>query len=356
MFKNYEKLSEVLKIMAPGTPLREALDNVLNAKIGGLIVIGNSPQVMEVVEGGFDINCDFRPTAVYELAKMDGAIILSSDLAKILKANVHLVPQCTLPSQETGIRHRTAERVARQTGAIVIAISQRRNLITLFNSNLKYVLRDNAYILTKANQAIQTLEKYKHILVNTLDNLSLLEFEEQVTVADVAQVLMRVEMVMRMAREIEMYVVLLGSEGQLINMQLMELTSKFEEEGLLIIRDYYVAQGEKKVDDLAKIIRQLAIDEKLEALAISRVLGFGGTLSSLELPVTSRGYRILRKLPRLPFPIIDNLVQAFNNFPRIMKAGIEELDNVDGIGEVRAKAIRDGLQHFREQLLLDRRM
>src|SRR5699024_10353191 len=184
-------MSDLLKLVAPGTPFREGLENVLRAKTGALIVVGYSSEVTEIVDGGFSINCDFSPSYLYELAKMDGAIILSEDVQRILYANTQLIPNSSIPSIETGIRHRTAERVAKQTGRLVVSISQRRNVITLYMGNLRYSLKDIGVILTKANQAIQTLEKYKSVQEQSFTNLGASEFEELVTLHEVAHVVQR---------------------------------------------------------------------------------------------------------------------------------------------------------------------
>jgi len=233
-----DQTSAVLKLVAPGTPLREGLDNIFRAKTGALIVIGYSKEMMEIVDGGFSINCEFTPAHLYELAKMDGAIILSQDMKRILFANTQLVPDSSIPTAETGTRHRTAERVARQTGHLVIAISQRRNVITLYQGNFRYILRDISVILSKANQAIQTLEKYKAVLDQALTNLSALEFEEMVTLQDVAMVIHRIEMVLRIKAEIDQYINELGTEGRLISMQLEELVANVEKEAYLLLKDY----------------------------------------------------------------------------------------------------------------------
>ena len=190
---------KILQMVAPGTPLYEGLENILRARTGALIVVGDSEKVMEVVDGGYQINAELNPANLYELAKMDGAIILSSDAKRILYANTHLTPDSIIPTLETGSRHRTAERVAIQTGEMVIAISQRRNLITLFKGNLRHVLRDVSTILVKANQALQTLEKYKSVLDQALVNLSALEFEDLATITEVAPVVQRTAMVSRIA-------------------------------------------------------------------------------------------------------------------------------------------------------------
>lgn len=354
MGKEVDKVTKALRILAPGTPLREGLDSILRARTGALIVVDDSQQVMEIADGGFQLDYDYKPAALYELAKMDGAIILSNDAKRIVWANTHLVPQMAIPTQETGIRHRIAERVARQTGAMVIAISQRRGLITLFQGNIKYVLKDITILLAKANQAIQTLEKYKNVLEEALTNLSAQEFEGTVTVLDVVKVIQRVEMVMRIIQEIEIYIYQLGTEGRLVSMQLEELARDVEEDGNLLIQDYYIAQGDRTPSQINKILRQCSTEELLDLGIICRILGYGGTPNSFDLTVTSRGYRLLRKIPRLPFAVVENLVASLYSLPKILEASIEELDNVEGIGEVRARAIKEGLARLQEKMLIDR--
>ncbi|NTZ19723.1 DNA integrity scanning protein DisA [Paenibacillus sp. JMULE4] len=347
-------MSQLLQLVAPGTPFREGLENVLRAKTGGLIVVGYSPEVMEIVDGGFSINCDFSPNYLYELAKMDGAIILSEDLKRILYANTQLIPDSSIPSTETGIRHRTAERVAKQTSKLVVSISQRRNVITLYQGNLRYALKDIGVILTKANQAIQTLEKYKSVLDQDLTNLGASEFEELVTLHDVTGVIQRIEMVLRIKAEINRYINELGNEGRLISMQLHELVGNTEYEAFLLIKDYVKDPSDEKVKEVLNSLKRLATDEMLDHSHIARVLGFPHATNSAEEIVSPRGYRVLNKIPRLPSVIIHNLIERFEQLPHLMMATIEELDEVDGIGEVRARTIKEGLKRIQDQVLIDR--
>lgn len=352
--KREEFMSSVLKLVAPGTPFREGLENVLRAKTGALIVVGYSTQIMDIVDGGFSINCDFSPANLYELAKMDGAIILSEDIKKILYANTQLIPDTSILSTETGIRHRTAERVAKQTGQLVISISQRRNIITLYQGNYRYSLKDIGVILTKANQAIQTLEKYKSVLDQALTNLSAMEFEELVSLNDVALVIQRIEMVQRIKAEIEKFINELGTEGRLISMQLEELVANLDIEAFHLIKDYHKDGEDEEVKRTLLELKKLNSDELLESQNLVRLIGYSGNLNLQEEPVSPRGYRILSRIPRLPSAIITNLVDQFLNLPRVMMATIEELDEVDGIGEVRARTIKDGLKRIQEQVFIDR--
>ncbi|KXZ38943.1 diadenylate cyclase [Alkalithermobacter thermoalcaliphilus JW-YL-7 = DSM 7308] len=350
--KKFDNMND-LKMLAPGTPLREGLENVLRAKTGALIVIGNSEEVMSIVDGGFNINSEFSPAYLYELAKMDGAIILSSDAKRILYANTQLIPDPMIPCFETGIRHRTAERVAKQTGEMVISISQRRNIITLYKGYSKYVLQETSKILAKANQAIQTLEKYKAVLDQAMINLSALEFEDLVTLYDVATVIQRIEMVLRIVNEVEKYIIELGNEGRLISMQLEELVGNIKEDEIWVFKDYNINEN-IDYEEFKKSLRNFTSEELLDLNNIVRLLGYFGSIHNLEYSVHPSGYRILNQIPRLPVHIIENLVQHFEKFQHILKASIEQLDEVEGIGEIRARYIRDGLRRRQEQVLLDR--
>ncbi len=349
------KLLQVLRQVAPGTQLREGLENILRAKTGALIVIGDNPEVTNIAEGGFAINADFSPAALYELAKMDGAIILTDDAKKIIAANTQLIPDLIIPSSETGIRHRTAERVAKQTGACVISISQRRSVITIYKGSLKYVLRDIGVILAKANQAIQTLEKYRSVLDQVVLELSNLEFQDAVTLYDVTKAIQRVEMVLRVEKEIAWYISELGIEGRLITMQMEELVANVATEGLLIIQDY-ATEPDKSAENIMEVISGWPAEDLLDMVLIARALGYSGSQGILDQNVTPRGYRVLRKIPRLPVPVIENLVSAFGTLQNILNASIEQLDDVEGIGEVRARSIKDGLRRYRDKLLQDRNL
>ncbi|MFS1514706.1 DNA integrity scanning diadenylate cyclase DisA [Chengkuizengella sp. SCS-71B] len=352
--KQLDVVSQILRLVAPGTPFRDGLENVLRAKTGALIVVGCTPEIMELVDGGFSINSDFSPNNLYELAKMDGAIILSEDIKRILYANTQLNPDPSIPSTETGIRHRTAERVANQTRKLVISISQRRNIITLYQGKLRYSLKDIGVILTKANQAIQTLEKYKAVLDQSLTNLSALEFEELVTLHDVTNVIQRLEMVLRIKAEIKKYIVELGSEGRLISMQLDELVATVDEEAYLLLKDYCKDIDEDFIQDVKQNLKKLTDDDLLEHQNILRIIGTFKSNVSLEETISPRGFRMLNKIPRIPTVIVMNLIQNFKNLPYILMATIEELDEVDGIGEVRARAIKEGLKRIQEQVFIDR--
>ena len=353
--KAYEKMKlETLRIVAPGTPLRAGIENVLRANTGGLIVVGYNEKVRSIVDGGFKINCSCTPSTLYELAKMDGGIILNEKADTILFANAQLVPDSSMPSTETGMRHRTAERVARETKSLVIAISQRRNVITLYQGNFRYALKDIGVILAKANLAIQTLEKYKTVLKQSIVALGALEYEEVVTYADLLQVFHRYVMVLRIKAELVTYLNELGTEGRLIRLQMNEILVDIESEGKWLIKDYTHDKNEDP-DDIVLRLQELAIQENLDESMMLKALGYNGYIH-LDEVIHARGYRMLHKIPRLPGLIIENLVQQFGSFSDIHKATVEELDDVEGIGEVRANKIKEGLRLLKIQLVTDRKM
>lgn len=348
-------ITEILKMIAPGTPIRDGLDNILKAKTGALLLItDNKENIQEVVDGGFNINEEYTSSKLYELAKMDGAIVLSGDMKKILFANAQLVPSYSIPTVETGTRHRTAERTARQTGELVISISQRRNIITVFKGYDRYILEDTDVVLNKANQAIQTLEKYKKVFDNKLNILNEYEFNDIVTLDNVITVIQRAEMVMRIVEEIQTQIYELGEDGRLVKMQLEELIGGLEKEEILIIKDY-IAPSRRKItpEKVLDGLSGLSHEELMRPQVIAKLLGYENFDNYDEVGVYTKGYRILSKVPRMPSNIVENLVKSFKSFQHILVADIEKLDNVDGIGEVRAMTIKQSLKRMQEQFVFD---
>ena len=347
-------ITNILKLIAPGTPIRDGLENILRAKTGALLLItDNNDIIKKVVDGGFTINEDYTSSKLYELAKMDGAIVLSGDLRKILFANAQLIPSHEIQTLETGTRHRTAERTAKQTGELVISISQRRNIITVFKGNDRYILENTDTVLNKANQAIQTLEKYKKVFDSKLNILNEYEFNDIVTLQNVIVAIQRAEMVMKIVDEVQRGISELGQDGRLISMQLEELVGGLEREELLIIKDYLGKGTNKTEDEALEEIIALPYEELLKASSIAKILGYENFDNYDEVGVYTRGYRILTKIPRVPNNIVENLVKSFKSFQHILAADIPELDEVEGIGEVRAKTIKQSLKRMQEQFVFD---
>ena len=349
-----DNITEILKLIAPGTAIREGLDNILKAKTGALIVIGDSEEVLNIVDGGFGINQEYTPSRLYELAKMDGAIVISSDLKTILFANAQLIPSPSIETTETGTRHRTAERTAKQTKELVISISQRRNIITIFKGNTRYVIEESSKVLGKANQAIQTVEKYKAVFDSKLSMLNEYEFNDIVTLDNVITAIQRAEMVMKMVEEVQKQIFELGEDGRLLEMQLQELIGDLEEEEMLIIKDYI---SPKKKDNAKKVLEEiieLELSELLNKNTVAKILGYENFDNYDEVGVYTKGYRLLNKIPRMPSNIVENLVKSFKSFQHILIADIPTLDQVDGIGEVRARTIKQSLQRMQDQFVFEK--
>ena len=352
-----EEIVEILKKVAPGTTLREGLDNILKAKTGALIVLSENEEVMDIVDGGFKLDLEFTPASIYELSKMDGAIVVSSDVKKILRANVQLIPDYKIKTNETGTRHRTAERVAKQTNEIVICISQRRGIITIFKGDYRYVINDTETVIMEATQMLETLEKYKKVFDHMLSVLTEHEFDDIVYLELVANAIYRSEMIMRMKAEVERTIVELGNEGRLINIQLLELIDNVEQEEKQIIQDYMV-QSKKKSrrneDTILEEIRKMDRKGLIDSEKIIKILGYDSdsTTELLDRNVSPRGYRVLNKIPKMPTSVIEKIIESFGSLQMVCNATVSQLDDVDGIGERRAKIINQSLKRLQEQNIL----
>jgi diadenylate cyclase len=343
-------LRAVLALLAPGTALREGMERIIRADRGALVVIGWTPEVEALVSGGFVIDIGATSQRISELAKMDGALILDGEASRVLRANVHLVPDPTIDTAETGTRHRSAERTAKQTGQPVIAVSEAMGMVTLYVGATKHVLEEVSALLVRANQALSTLERYRARLDEVSATLSAREVEDTVTVRDVVLTLQRAEMLRRIAIEVEEHVVELGTEGRLIQLQLEELVGSVVDERELVVRDY-LADRRRRLSRVLADVASLSTDDLLDAEKVAEILAYD---DQLERSVTPRGYRLLSRIPRLPASIIERLVARFETLPRIMEASLADLDSVEGIGGSRARMIQDGLRRLAEASLLER--
>ncbi len=339
-------MSAELRKIAPGTRLREGLDMIISARMGALIVVGDTASIEPLCNGGFAVDTPFTPQRLFELSKMDGAIVLDAECDRILRANVHLVPDAALATAETGMRHRTAERVSRQTGALALAISGRRNTVSLYLMGRRMQLDDIEVLLAKANQAIQTLQNYRYRLNEMLERLTLLEFEDLVTLGDVTEVVGRFEMLRRVAREVARFTMQLGTEGRLVKMQSDELTAGVSEEMSLVLRDYADEPANRRVAGIRDRLSEMPSERLFEVEAIAHVLGIA-TSELADQHIRPRGYRALAQIPMLPGSVVGRIVERFAAFPQIVRASVEDLDRVDGVGERRARAIVSGLARVR---------
>ncbi len=341
-----------LRLVAPGTQLREGLDRILQARMGALIVVGDGPEVLSVCSGGFLLDAEFTPQRLSELAKMDGAIILAADTSRVARANVHLVPDPDVPTSETGTRHRTAERVGRQLDVPVITVSEDMSLVAIHRRGEKHTLEPIPRVLARADQALQILTRYKARLDAVSGSLSALEVEDLVTVRDVATVLQRGEMVRRIAEEIEGYVIELGADGRLVLLQLEELVGGVEDDRRLVAKDYQ-SSADVELTNVMRALAQFDDEDLLDLGIVASVLDLDPAVG-IDGALQPRGFRLLHKIPRLPELVSDHVVQRFSNLQKIMRAGLGDLTEVEGVGEVRARAIKEGLSRLAETSILER--
>src|SRR5947208_769146 len=348
------RIVRALEMVAPGTALREGIDNIQDAHTGELIVIGDAEELAFLFSGGIKLDIDYTRQLLYQLAKMDGAIALNSSATKIAWANVQLMPDPTILTAETGTRHRTAERVSKQTDALVIAISERREVVSLYVDGAKYILEEIPAVLAKANQGLATLDKYRTRLDQVSTRLTALEFEGGVTLHDVLTVLQRAELVTRMAAEIERHIVELGSEGRLIEMQLDETMVGVSADKAALVHDYLVEDSDEHFQVALDSLVRLSHQDLLDFGRLAELLGYDRKLNTLDYPVSPRGFRILGRIPRLPKLVVQRIVAEFGGLEELLAANDGELETVDGVGEIRAKDIREGLRRQQEINLVDR--
>src|ERR1700750_313348 len=348
------RLVKALEMVAPGTAVREGIDNIVHARTGGLIVIGDPDELAFLFSGGIRLDIDYTPALVYQLAKMDGAIALNANATKIAWCNVQLMPDPTILTSETGTRHRTAERISKQTDALVIAISQRRDVVSLYVDGAKYILEEIPAVLAKANQALATLDKYRSRLDQVSTRLTALEFEGGVTLHDVLTVLQRAELVTRMAVEIERYIVELGTEGRLIEMQLEETMVGVAADRSALVHAHVPENTDEAFAAALDQIGRLPHQDLLDFGRLAEVLGYDRKLHTLDYPVSPRGYRILGRIPRLPKLVVSHIVKELCGLDELLAATDAELEGVEGVGEIRAKEIREGLRRLQEINLVDR--
>ncbi|MGH3940801.1 MAG: DNA integrity scanning diadenylate cyclase DisA [Pseudonocardiaceae bacterium] len=345
-------LRETLARLAPGTVLRDGLERILRGRTGGLVVLGHDQAVESICDGGFQLDVEFSATRLRELSKMDGAVVLSTGADRILRANVHLVPDPTIPTEESGTRHRTAERTGIQTGHPVISVSQSMSIVSVYVDGRRHVLSNSATILSRANQALATLERYKARLDEVAQTLSALEIEDFVTLKDAMTVVQRLEMVRRISEEIAWDIVELGGDGRLITLQLDELVGEMEADRELIMQDYLPAG--RRVHAAVAALDQLSGSELLDLAAVAGCYGYSLAPEALEEPVSPRGHRLLARVPRLPSGVQTRLIEHFGSLQALMAATVDDLQLVDGVGDARARVVREGLSRLAESSIIER--
>lgn len=350
------ELQAALASVAPGQPLREGLDRILKAGMGALIVIGDGPEVLNISSGGFLVNAAFSPQRLSELAKTDGAIVLTPDAGYIARANVHLVPNPNVPTEETGTRHRTAERVARSIGVPVLSVSEDMAVVTVYTKTARYQLEPIPSILSRCNQALQTLERYRNRLDEVSTNLTSLEVEDLVTLRDVVTLLQRAELVARISDEIERYLVELGTDGRLVRLQLRELMAGVEDERRLVVLDYLQSDASWDLEQAIDTLSDLDMEDLLDQDKVAHALHLSGhgQVDDMDAPLQPRGHRMLARIPRMPEEMADHLVAHYGSLEKLSRASVEELASVEGPTEHWALTIKDALGRIAESSILDR--
>jgi diadenylate cyclase len=346
-----DAMRDALARVAPGTPLRDGIDRVVRAKAGALLVVDDSPDVLAICSGGFLVDAPYSPQRLSELAKMDGAIIISTDGSRIARANVHLVPDPTVPTSETGTRHRTAERVARSLKVPVVSASEEMGVINIYAGGSKHQLQDVSRLLDRANQALQTIERYKVRLDDAIANLTGVELEDVVSLRDVVAVVQRGEMVHRIADEIETMIIELGVDARLLRLQLDEIYGDVDDELDLVVADYLPA-GRTAADTLAEMSR-LDDDEVLDARTAARTLHRDGDLDDLDQEVAPKGLRLLHRVHRLPADQAVAVADHFGGLAKLQRATIADLMGVDRIDQATAISIKETLERVTESTILD---
>jgi diadenylate cyclase len=347
--KNYKKeitekkeksFIETLKKFSPGTSLRTALDDLLRARMGALIVV-DKEGLSNITYGGFKVNSKFSPQKLVELAKMDGAIILSDDLKVISRANVFLSPKMEFKTKGTGARHKVAERTSEEIGTIVIAVSERKNKITLYHGDTLYELEKSSEVLRRAAETLQILEKQKDIFNDLINNLNILEINNLVTISDVCDILQRIEIIRRISEMIKRYLIELGKEGIIVSMRLRELTKNLNKERELIIKDYFKSKHSK----INNTLQTINFDLLIETQNLSKIL----FEEIHDKAIISKGWRILSKIHLTD----ENIIVLINNFNDLNKIFNSEKSSFMKIfkDEKIVKSLIQDLESIREKIM-----
>ncbi|HNZ47797.1 MAG TPA: DNA integrity scanning diadenylate cyclase DisA [Candidatus Hydrogenedentes bacterium] len=337
----HESFRAALRMIAPGTQIREAISAILQARTGALLCFGATNRLSRLSEGGVKLDEEMTAQLLYELSKMDGAILINETGTRISYANRFLKPSSNYPTSETGTRHRAAQRFANQAKCLVLAISQRRSCVTLYCHSKRYVLDSVPTLINKGTQTLQILDKYVDTLHKTLDDLTSRELGNVVTIYDVCRVLQRAEMVHRIAKEVTPIIEELGTEGRLLDIQMQE-TLKPLNEVALILKDYHREKPGVTVSVIMERMAALPQEELMNLGTISQILGYGPS-RNVDVIMSPRGYHVLHAINRLPAQIIDNLVNELGSLQAILQAPKEVLVEVEGVGDVMAERIRSGL-------------
>lgn len=317
--------------------MRQALERIIQGGKGALIVMGSGSDVDEASSGGFALDgALFTPARLAELAKMDGGIVLDDDLDRIIAANVHFVPDGTIPTDETGARHRTAERMAIQTKRPVVAVSEGRKVATLYFDAQKVQLDRPTEVAARVNQDLQTLDRLRRRLDDAENRLTMLEVTGLATYRPVVTLLQRTELVRRVGVAIEQEAITLGDEGGLMWVQLADMVRGVEHIREVTLLDYIKPRRDSVIAKAAAALTELTGADLEDPSKVGKAVG----LPDLDDTAIPRGFRLLAKVGRLPDHVREELVSHFRGFERLLNASLGDLEEVEGIGAARAAQLR----------------
>ena len=345
-------LEHIFDRVAPGTALREAIDKIQEAKLGALIVLGNPNDLKDVMGGGFELNTVYSPQKVYELSKMDGGIILSEDIKTIYGANIQLQPNYSIETDESGTRHQAAHRIAQQKGNLVVAVSERRNKITVYYGKFRYLLNEIGDLLTKSSQAITALEKYSLAIEKNHVNLSILEFDNMVTLYDIVECVRMYGLLFRMSEELIEYMAELGSEGRLIKIQYEEIMLNKNESFDALIKDYKISN--ETAEKIGLRVKSLTKEELLDDEKIVCLLGFDTNIINLDEKIEPRGYGLLSNITKISKKDREILVREFSNVQSILMSTASDIAKIKGVSKYKAEHINKSLKRIKNRTVIDR--
>ncbi len=331
----------ILRRFAPGTPLRTAAELVVRQGTGALVLLASGKQADAVCSGGFVLReARFTAQRLAELAKMDAGIVVSDDISEIRRANVHFIPDSSIQTSETGTRFRTAERLAKQTGHPVLAISEEgRRVAVVFTGEERYELRNATALHAEGNQSLSSLERLRRRLQSAEDRLTRLEVDDTVTTRDVVHVLQRAELVNRVAKDLERTLVELGGDGHLISVQAADLLDGVDDLAELTYEDY---SRRKRTVPVARLLAEIPTEDLHDTEAVAEALKLG----PVDAACTPRGVRALSAVPRLPDSVEQALIGHFKTLPKMLMASADDLAQVEGVGPARAQQLRSYLERL----------
>ncbi len=336
-----ERIEQAIVATAPGTAVRRALDMITDGHLGALICVGDSDAVLAAGNDGFPLNISFTANRLFELSKMDGAIVVDRDLTQILRANFHLNPDPSLPTSETGMRHRTAARMSLLTQALVISVSERRQVVHLYVGGRVHQIRPVSELMTNASQLITTLQTTRQSLDRALLRLTTLELDNYVTLADVATILNYFETLMTAADEIDRIVDQLGTEGRTVEMQREQLVGDMASEYLLMIRDYARDSSEENAEAIRAVLHAADPGQWRSPKRVAKALGYDDLREdSVMVPL---GLRTLNRVSVVREGMADKIVDEYGNLRELMDDIEQNPSRLDELGVKNPGILADSL-------------